>query len=159
MVSKTPAAAAAASPPSVAVAASATPPLAAALILPLIVPPVVTAAPRDYGASSQIAYDSTSNVRATRAMDDFPFITGGGTYTNVIADATRGFVVPVRPPYAPNDDVKIARVVASCSKACVRIRDGSNEWTIGDSASRAAVRTRRRVTSRLASAWRARSTS
>ena len=113
---------------------AATPPLTptAASILASIAPPVVTAAPKDFGASSQIGYGSTSNVRATRAMDAFPLKTGGGTYTDVIADATRGFVVPVRPPYAPRNDVKIARVVASCSKACVRIRDGSSGWTISD---------------------------
>ena len=118
--------------PAAAVAAAVPSPLTAASILASIAPPVVTAAPKDFGSNHQVGYGSAANVHASRTMTAFPIKAGDVAIRDVLIDQSREFVMAQRPPYTPRNGVKIERVRAACSKACVRIKDGSTGWTITD---------------------------
>ncbi|BEV00053.1 hypothetical protein [Novosphingobium olei] len=98
-------------------------------------PPIVTRA-KDFGPSGQIAYRSTSKVRAIRAMDAFPLSTSGVNISDIVLDKGRMFATPKKSAALTINDVTIKRISANVTKRGIFVRGNSARWTIRDFAIR-----------------------
>lgn len=96
--------------------------------------PVVTAKPKDFGGSGQIAHSSAKNVHALRTMVAFPLRPAARPIAiqNVIADAARDFVAPEKGKPTTINNVTVERVEAKVAKRGVYIRGDSANWTVRD---------------------------
>ncbi len=96
--------------------------------------PAITAKPKDFGSSGQIAYGSTKNVHALRAMVAFPLRTAEKpiVISDIIADDARDFIAPEKGRPTTINKVIVERVEAKVGKRGIYIRGDSADWTIRD---------------------------